>query len=257
MEIEKIMREILPVFLIAALIMVAGCAYHSNIPEKPIGKAYLDLCITDPLRAEYWQKTGEVLRDTPENRDAVDARAIVTGIPACDNVSVTIWEYQGIEGGNWNRVTVQTKDGGSNNGWLLSDHLHHITNETGTEWSENYSSIVGSWDQAGRGNGARIWYDFKPEGTFTFNYDMRGNKDNMRDTGSWTYLGNNTWDLITSVSADHDHTYISLDPEGKSFKSGFVYSSQVNFTRTVDSPDSGTAYSFDPAGTRELVYCRV
>lgn len=251
------MKTWILVFLIIVLLIVTGCVSQPVVPEKPIGKGFLDLCISDPTNAGYWQRAGVDLWDTPLENENERSRSVVEWFPSCSNTTVTIWEKNGYGADEWYRVTLRTNDGRSNTGWLPASHILLTSNETGTEWSENYSALVGTWDQTQRGNGARIWYEFNTDGTFTFNYDMMGNRDNMQDKGSWTYLGNNTWNLVSNVSADHGHTYISLDQEGKSFKSGFIYSSRVNLTRRVDSPDSGTAYSFDPAGTRELVYHQV
>jgi hypothetical protein len=54
---------------------------------------------------------------------------------------------------------------------------------------------------------------------------MRGNAGNVQDTGTWVYLGNTTYDLISYSSGDRNHTYITLDESGKSFSSGTLYSS--------------------------------
>ncbi|HET6581122.1 MAG TPA: hypothetical protein VFG36_04490, partial [Methanoregula sp.] len=89
-----------------------------------------------------------------------------------------------------------------------------------------------------RGNGAKIWYDFKTDGTFTFNYDMMGNRDNTQDMGSWAYIGNKTWVLISHVSGGHEPVYITINDDGKSFNAGIQYSS-------------------DSAVVRGLVYARV
>ena len=123
---------------------------------------------------------------------------MVAGFSSCDNSSVTIWKYSRNGDEEWSHVTIQTKDGRSYDGWLVASHVIQTSNETGTEWSDNYSSLIGRWDQTQRGNGAKIWYDFKPDGTFTFNYDMMGNRDNIQDRGSWAYLGNKTYMLIST-----------------------------------------------------------
>jgi len=229
------MRKILFFFLIASIILVTGCMHPAETTEKPIGKGYLNLCITDPERADYWQRTDEVLWNTPENPHAVENRAIVGDIPACQNTSVTIWGFQQ-EGGGWYLVTTRTKDGRTHSGWLAAGHLKQISNETGTEWSTNYNAIVGSWYQTGRGNGAKIWYEFNPDGTFTFNYDMMGNGDNTRNKGSWTYLGNKTYEMVSSISHEpntHGNENITLIQEGKSFQSGTEYSSPAAETRAI------------------------
>jgi len=137
-----------------------------------------------------------------------------------------------------------------------ASHLHQVSNETGAEWSENYNAIAGRWYQTGRGNGAKIWYDFRPDGTFTFNYDMMGNRDNMQDGGSWTYLGNNTYDMISNQSADHKHTSITINPWERTFKSGTLLSSRVN--DTVRNTTSGREDErwFDPPVEYEIVYAR-
>jgi hypothetical protein len=219
------------------VIIVAGCVTPANTPEKPIGKGYVNLCISDPAQADYWQKTDNVLWNTPENSVQRNDRIAVAGFSSCNNSSVTIWKYSRNGDGEWSHVTLQTKDGRSFDGWLLADHIVQTSNETGTEWSDNYSSIEGRWYQTQRGNGAKIWYDFKTDGTFTFNYDMMGNREDIQDNGSWAYLGNKTYVLISNVSGDHEPVYISLHQEGKSFNSGIQHSS-------------------DSAVERELVYVK-
>jgi hypothetical protein len=207
------------------VIMVAGCVTPANTPEKPIGKGYVNLCISDPARADYWQKTDDFLWNTPENRVQGNDRKPVAGFPSCDNFSVTIWEYTLNDAVEWSHVTLQTNDGRSSDGWMIADHIIQTSNETGTEWSDNYSSLVGRWDQTQRGNGAKIWYDFKTDGTFTFNYDMMGNREDIQDKGSWAYLGNKTYILISNISGGHERVYITLNNDGKSFNSGIQYSS--------------------------------
>jgi hypothetical protein len=219
------------------VLMIAGCATPANTLEKPIGKGYVNLCISDPAQADYWQKTEEVLWNTPENRPWTNDRKAVAGFSLCDNSSVVIWEYTLNDGVDWSHVTLQTNDGKSYKGWLVADHILQTSNETGTEWSDNYFSLAGRWDQTQRGNGAKIWYDFKTDGTFTFNYDMMGNRDNMQDMGSWAYLGNKTWVLISQVSGGHEPVYITFNNDGKSFNAGIQYSS-------------------DSAVGRDLVYAR-
>jgi hypothetical protein len=166
----KIMKEILFFFLVVSLISVTGCTDHIEPTEKPIGRGYLNPCISNPALADYWQRTGDVLWDSPDNRSSIGNREIVAILPACENLSVTIWGYQQ-EGGSWYRVTTYADDGRALKGWISANHLQQVSNETGTEWSENHNAIVGFWDQTERGNGARIWYEFTPAGTFTFNYD--------------------------------------------------------------------------------------
>jgi hypothetical protein len=219
-------------------IIVAGCLTPAITPDKPIGKGYVNLCISDPARADYWQNTDDVLLHAPENSIRENDRKAVAGFSSCDNSSVVIWEYSLNGGVDWSHVTLQTNDGKSYKGWLVADHVLQTSNETGTEWSVNYSSLVGRWDQTQRGNGAKIWYDFKTDGTFTFNYDMMGNGDNMQDMGSWAYLGNKTYVMISQVSGSHEPVYITINDDGKSFNAGIQYSS-------------------DSAVGRELVYARV
>jgi hypothetical protein len=67
---------------------------------------------------------------------------------------------------------------------------------------------------------------------------MRGNKEDIQDMGSWAYLGNETYELISNLSSDHKHIFITLDKEAQSFNSGIEYSS-------------------DSAVGRELVYVKV
>jgi len=225
-------------FTLLLVIMVAGCVTPANTPEKPIGKGYVNLCISDPAQADYWQKTDDVLWNTPENSLQKNDRKVVTDFSSCENTSVTIWKNTRNGDEEWSHITLQTKNGRSYYGWLAADHVLQTSNETGTEWSDNYSSLVGRWDQTQRGNGAKIWYDFKTDGTFTFNYDMMGNRDNMQDMGSWAYLGNKTYVLISQVSGGHEPVYISINNDVKSFNAGIQYSS-------------------DSAVGRELVYARV
>jgi len=225
-------------FTLLLVIMVAGCVTPANTPEKPIGKGYVNLCISDPAQADYWQKTDDVLWNTPENSLQKNDCKVVTGFSSCENTSVTIWKNTRNGDEEWSHITLQTKNGRSYYGWLAADHVLQTSNETGTEWSDNYSSLVGRWDQTQRGNGAKIWYDFKTDGTFTFNYDMMGNRDNMQDMGSWAYLGNKTYVLISQVSGGHEPVYISINNDVKSFNAGIQYSS-------------------DSAVGRELVYARV
>lgn len=221
------MREILFFLLIVSIISVTGCTNHIDPTEKPIGKGHLNPCISNPALADFWQRTGDVLWDSPDNRSSIGNREIVAILPACENLSVTIWGYQQ-EGGGWYRVTTRTDDGRTLNGWMVASHLQLVSNDTGTEWSENYNTIVGRWYQTGRGNGPKIWYEFIPDGTFTFNYDMRGNGDNMRNKGSWTYLGNKTYQMISNMSNEpdtHGNENITISQDGKSFHSGTEYSS--------------------------------
>lgn len=220
------------------VILVAGCVTPADTQEKPIGKGYVNLCISDPARTDYWQNTDDVLLHAPENSVRGNDRKAVAGFSSCDNSSVVIWEYMMNGSIEWSHVTLQTNDGQSYKGWLVADHVLQTSNETGTEWSENYSSLAGRWDQTERGNGAKIWYDFKTDGSFTFNYDMMGNRDNMQDMGSWAYLGNKTYVLISHVSGGHEPVYITFNNDGKSFNAGIQYSS-------------------DSAVGRELVYARV
>jgi hypothetical protein len=232
--INKIMREILFFLLVVSIISVTGCTNHIDQTEKPIGKGHLNLCISNPAQADFYQITGDVLWDSPDNRSSIGNREIVAILPACENLSVTIWGFQQ-EAGEWHRVTILTDDGRTLNGWMGASHLQQVSNETGTEWSEHYNAIVGRWYQTGRGNGSKIWYEFKPDGTFTFNYDMMGNRDTMQNQGSWTYLGNNTYQLISSISKEpdtHGNENITLQ-DGKSFQSGTEYSSASTAGRDI------------------------
>jgi hypothetical protein len=110
-------------------------------------------------------------------------------------------------------------------GWLPASHVTGLRNETGTDWSKNYSSIVGRWDQTERGNGAKIWYEFTSDEVYTLNYDSRGNKEIILDRGSWAYTGNSTYDLISGLYGDHRNIPINIDQGTKSFKNGVEYSS--------------------------------
>jgi hypothetical protein len=235
---EIMMKSEFFLTLLLVVIMVAGCVIPANTPEKPIGKGYVNLCISDPAQADYWQETDDVLWNIPENSVQRNDRKAVAGFTSCNNSSVTIWKYSRSGDEEWSHVTLQTKDGRSYDGWLLAGHVIQTSNETGTEWSDNYSSLAGRWDQTQRGNGAKIWYDFKTDGTFAFNYDMMGNRENIQDMGSWAYLGNKTYILISKVSGGHEPVYISLYNDGKSF-------------------NSGTQYSSDSVVGRELMYVKI
>ena len=63
-EIVRIKKSFLLLFL---ALIIAGCVNPANTSEKPIGKGYVNLCISDPSQADYWQKTDDVLWNTPEN----------------------------------------------------------------------------------------------------------------------------------------------------------------------------------------------
>ena len=220
---NKIMRSILFFLIIVSIIITTGCTSTSDIPTAPVGKGQVNLCISDPGQAEYWQKTGDILWINPNENDDETDPAVVTRFPACGNMSVIIREKKETGKGNRDHVIIQTQDGQSFDGWLPAGHVRAETNETGTEWSENYYSILGLWEQTGRGNGAKIWYEFLPDGTYTFNYDMMGNRDNVQDRGSWTYHGNGTYELISYTDTAHGHISITPDTSGKTFLCGFEY----------------------------------
>jgi hypothetical protein len=86
---------------------------------------------------------------------------------------------------------------------------------------------------------------------------MMGNRDNVQDRGSWTYLGNYTYKLISNISADHERIDITLDMKERSFSSGMRYSSTVNLTRNDTSSSPETERWFDPAVTQKIVYAKV
>ena len=97
--------------------------------------------------------------------------------------------------------------------------------DMGRTWNDD--RIVGRWYQTGRGNGAKIWYEFYPDGTFTFNYDMRGNSNNVMNRGTWICFGNSTCQLVSGISDEpdtHGNECITLNQDGKSFASGKDYS---------------------------------
>lgn len=106
--------------------------------------------------------------------------------------------------------------------------------ETGRTWNDD--GIIGRWYQAGRGNGAKIWYEFYPDGTFTFNYDMRGNSDNVMNRGTWFCLGNSTCQLVSGISDEpdtHGNEFITLNRDGKSFISGNEYSMTTGTAKEI------------------------
>lgn len=230
------MEQMVFLFVIISIIIVSGCITEGP-PAVPIGRGSLNLCIANPALADSTQIPEDILWASPGDRDEKADQTVVTQFPACENLSVTIWEKK-VMRDTWSRITLRTTDGQSYTGWLVADHVIAATNETGTEWSEQYSSVLGRWDQTNRGNGAKIWYEFKWDGTYTFNYDMMGNRDNVQDRGSWVYRGNRTYDLVSNTAPDHRLESITLDPQAKTFKSGFQHSS-------------------DPAAEHELVYARV
>jgi hypothetical protein len=219
---NQIMKILFFFLLSASIFMVTGCVSPAAPTGVPIGKGSLDLCVSDPSQADYWQKTSDVLWSIPGDSGEKN-RTVIAQIPACDNSSATIWENTPDGETKWDRVTIHTSDGRVYDGWLPSGHIAGITNETGTEWSKNYSSIVGRWDQTGRGNAPEIWFEFTADGMYTYNYDMMGNKENIQDRGSWVYLGNMTYDLISNIRSDHRHMPVVIDHEGKSFIFGAEY----------------------------------
>jgi hypothetical protein len=215
--------KLLILFLLSvSLFLAAGCVSPAAPHGVPIGKGSLDLCVADPSRAATWQETGDLLWSAPGDAGGTN-RTVIAQVPACDNSSATIWETTPAGETTWDRITIHTRDGQVYDGWLPSAHLAGITNETGTEWSRNYSSIVGRWDQTGRGNGAKIWFAFTADGMYTYNYDMAGNGENIQDRGSWTYLGSMTYDLISNTYSDHRHMPVVIDHEGRSFIFGTEY----------------------------------
>jgi hypothetical protein len=216
------MKKLFFFLLSISLFMVAGCVSPAAPPGVPIGKGSLDLCVSDPSRADYWQKTGDVLWSIPGDAGEQN-RTVLAQIPACDNSSAIIWETRPAGETIWDRITLHTSDGLAYDGWLPSGHLAGITNETGTEWSRNYSSIVGRWDQTGRGDAPKIWFAFTADGMYTYNYDMTGNREDVQDRGSWEYFGNGTYDLISNTYSDHRHMPVVIDPEGRSFIFGTEY----------------------------------
>jgi hypothetical protein len=218
------MKKIFLFLFLVSLFIAMGCVNSVNPPETPIGKGYVNLCISDPTQADYWQKTEDVLWSTPGGVGEKNS-TIIARFPACDNSSATIHDTTLIGDATWNRITLHTKDGLVYDGWLPSGHMVGMTNEIGTEWSKNYSSKVGRWDQTDRGNAAKIWFEFTPDGAYTYNYDMRGNADNAREKGSWIYLGNGTYDLISNTYTDHRHIPIIIDQVTRSFSYGIEYSS--------------------------------
>lgn len=218
------MKNIFLFLLLVSLFIAAGCVNTVHPPAAPTGKGHLDLCSSDPSQVDYWQKTGDVLWSTPGGV-ALKDNTITFSFPACDNSSATIWDSTSIGNVTWIRITIHTMDGRAGDGWLPAGHLTRPTNETETEWSGNYSSVVGRWDQTERGNAAKIWFEFTPDGTYTYNYDMRGNKENIRDRGNWMYLGNGTYELISNTYSDHQHFSIVIDPVTKTFRFGMEYSS--------------------------------
>jgi hypothetical protein len=222
--IAKNMKIISFFLLLVSIFMVMGCVNPANSPATPIGKGYLNLCISNPTHADYWQKTEDVLWNIPGGASEKNS-TIITRFLTCDNSTATIWEYKPIGDETWNRITIHTIDGRAWDGWLPASHITGMINETGTEWSENYSSIVGRWDQTQRGNGPKIWYEFTPDGAYTYNYDMMGNKENIQDRGNWVYPGNKTYDLISNTYSDHRHISIVVDRVARSFSYGTEYSS--------------------------------
>ena len=208
--------------ILILIILLSGCAGTGKSEEKPIAKGYVNLCTSDPAQSEYWKQNHDVIWNVPlDNMNDSEGRRVGEFAP-CDNTSVTVWEIKMNGVTAWDHVTLQLKNGRAIDGWMPADHVSATSNETGTEWSNNYSSIIGLWDQTQRGNGAKIWYDFKTDGTYTLNYDMRGNGNNILDQGSWAYAGNSTYDLISSSWEDHRHIYLSINKDGRTFNSGSV-----------------------------------
>ena len=63
---------------------------------------------------------------------------------------------------------------------------------------------------------------------------MMGNRDNIQDRGSWAYLGNKTFFLVSYVSEGHEPAYITVHNDGKSFNSGIQYSSRSAVGRELE-----------------------
>ena len=219
--------------LLVPVILAAGCADTSHDEAVPAGRGYVNLCASDPARADYWQRNDDTLWSAPGGDNSAD-RTTITRFPSCGNVSVTIWEDKPAGSSEWSHVTLHTSDGKAYAGWLETHHIL-VSNETGTEWSKNYPAIIGLWDRTGQGNGAKIWYDFKTDGTFTFNYDMRGNKGDVQDMGTWEYLGNTMYRLVSNVSNAGDpgrNRNITIN-QGRTFVSGTVFSSDSEVGRDI------------------------
>lgn len=96
--------------MLLLVMTVAGCVTPANTEEKPIGKGYVNLCISDPARADYWQKTDDILWNMPGNNVQGNDRKTVADFSSCDNYSVTIWEYTLNGAVEWSHVTLQTKE---------------------------------------------------------------------------------------------------------------------------------------------------
>ncbi len=216
------MKKISFFCILALIILLSGCTSSVKSGEKPIAKGYVNLCTSDPAQERYWQTNNDVIWNMPWDNARGNESKRIAEFPSCDNASVTIWEYKTNGSTAWDHITLGLKNGRSYDGWITTDHIIKTSDETGTEWSNNYSSIVGLWDQTQRGNGAKIWYDFKTDGTYTLNYDMRGNGDNFLDQGSWVYAGNSTYDLISNSWEDHRYIYLTINHDGRSFNSGSI-----------------------------------
>ncbi len=215
------MKKIIFYSILFLIILLSGCAGSVKSEQKPIAKGYVNMCNSDPAQAEYWQMNKDIIWNMPWDNMSGREGARLAEFPSCDNASVTIWEYTVNGSSAWNHVTLRLENGRSYDGWITAGHIIKASNETGTEWSNNYSSIVGLWDQTQRGNGPKIWYDFTPDGTYMLNYDMKDNGD-ILDRGSWDYAGNRTYNLISNSWVDHRHISLSINNDGRTFNSGSV-----------------------------------
>ena len=63
---------------------------------------------------------------------------------------------------------------------------------------------------------------------------MMENRDNIQDRGSWAYLGNKTFFLVSYVSEGHEPAYITVHNDGNSFNSGIQYSSRPAVGRELE-----------------------
>ena len=230
------MKKIIFYSILVLILVITGCTGSVNPAGKPIAKGCVNLCTSDSIRAEYWKKNNDIIWNMPWDNVSGNEGKRVAEFPSCDNASVTIWEYKLNGSASWNHITLRLKNGRSYDGWITADHIIKTSDETGTEWSNNYSSIAGLWDQTQRGNGAKIWYYFKTDGTYTLNYDMKGNGDNILDQGNWFYAGNSTYDLISNSWDDHRHIYITVNNDRRSFNSGSVQEVTVSGQSGTQNP---------------------
>ena len=105
------MNKIIFYGILILIILLSGCAGTVKSEGKPIAKGYVNLCISDPAHAGYWQQNNDVIWNIPlDNANGSEERRSGE-FPSCDNASVTIWEIKMNGVIAWDHVTLHAKNG--------------------------------------------------------------------------------------------------------------------------------------------------